>query len=188
MTLVEWIGTEVFLRTNIFSGTQQMLLHTIVGFLKDINLMLIVPAVWIWRSKNANWQGWAERKDKRNNYFYYVRKPCPLHDLLLQRRMEFGMNEKIKGSFSFLKRKTYFQAGIQCDIITSRKQDMKLELSRKRVLQAHREMSGFSLSPKLFLSPLRPLSRLVSSSPQTNEQLYLPSEDVSCVQAQFCLR
>ena len=80
--LVEWIALEIFLRTNIFSGIHQLLFHIIFRFISDFYLMLVTPILWIWKSRKANWQGWGERKEKNEKFFYFVRKPDLFHDLM----------------------------------------------------------------------------------------------------------
>ena len=91
------------------SGINQLLIDNIFNFLSDTYLMLISPIVWIWKSRKANWQGWGERKERAEKFFLFVRKPDPLHDLLVERAGEQRGKDDIKGRFSYIGKRPGFQ-------------------------------------------------------------------------------
>ena len=84
VTLVEYWIHDVFLYTQIFSGTQQFVIQIIFNnIMPDIYLTLYRPCMWIRASIMANWSGWG-RKDTTLSKFQYVRKPDPTEELKKQ--------------------------------------------------------------------------------------------------------
>ena len=95
--------------------------------------MLVTPILWIWKSRKANWQGWGERKEKSEKFFYFVRKPDLFHDLMAEREERGKRNIKINGGFSYIRKDYHNVSGRKETDFQNKKDRRKIYIVKKGI-------------------------------------------------------
>lgn len=62
----------IVLMNSGLDGPDQYAAFFAANLAVDLHLTLAAPALWLWRSFRANWEGWSARGERRAPYFHMV--------------------------------------------------------------------------------------------------------------------